>query len=157
MVGEIRDQTTADIAVKASQTGHLVLSTLHTNDAPSTLTRLNHMGIAGFNLASSVILICAQRLLRRLCAACKQALPDGSGWRAVGCAACLNGYKGRVVIHQVMPVTPGIQQLILQQASAQALAEQAAADGVRTLRQAGLLKVCSGETTLEEVQAATHG
>ena len=157
MVGEIRDQTTADIAVKASQTGHLLLSTLHTNDAPSTLTRLNHMGIAGFNLASSVILICAQRLLRRLCAACKQALPDGSGWRAVGCAACLNGYKGRVAIHQVMPVTPGIQQLILQQASAQALAEQAAADGVRTLRQAGLLKVCSGETTLEEVQAATHG
>jgi type IV pilus assembly protein PilB len=157
MVGEIRDQATADIAVKASQTGHLVLSTLHTNDAPSTLTRLNHMGIAGFNLASSVILICAQRLLRRLCAVCKQALPNGSGWRAVGCAACLNGYKGRVAIHQVMPVTPGIQQLILQQASAQALAEQAAADGVRTLRQAGLLKVSAGETTLEEVQAATHG
>ena len=157
MVGEIRDQATADIAVKASQTGHLVLSTLHTNDAPSTLTRLNHMSIAGFNLASSVILICAQRLLRRLCAVCKQALPNGSGWRAVGCAACLNGYKGRVAIHQVMPVTPGIQQLILQQASAQALAEQAAADGVRTLRQAGLLKVSAGETTLEEVQAATHG
>ena len=157
MVGEIRDQATADIAVKASQTGHLVLSTLHTNDAPSTLTRLNHMGIAGFNLASSVILICAQRLLRRLCAVCKQALPNGSDWRAVGCAACLNGYKGRVAIHQVMPVTPGIQQLILQQASAQALAEQAAADGVRTLRQAGLLKVSAGETTLEEVQAATHG
>ena len=157
MIGEIRDQETIEIAVKAALTGHLVLSTLHTNDAPSTLTRLNHMGIAGFNLASSVNLICAQRLLRRLCAVCKQALPNGSGWRAVGCAACLNGYKGRVAIHQVMPVTPGIQQLILQQASAQALAEQAAADGVRTLRQAGLLKVSAGETTLEEVQAATHG
>ena len=157
MVGEIRDQATADMAVKASQTGHLVLSTLHTNDAPSTLTRLNHMGIAGFNLASSVILICAQRLLRRLCALCKQALPDGSGWRAVGCAHCLNGYKGRVAIHQVMPVTPGIQQLILQQASTQALADQAEADGVRTLRQAGMLKVLAGETSLQEVQAATHG
>jgi len=112
MVGEIRDLATADMAVKASQTGHLVLSTLHTNDAPSTLTRLNHMGIAGFNLASSVILICAQRLVRRLCPSCKQPLPDGSGYQAVGCATCIDGYKGRVAIHQVMPVTAGLQQLI---------------------------------------------
>lgn len=157
MVGEIRDQATEDIAVKASQTGHLVLSTLHTNDAPFTLTRLNHMGIAGFNLASSVILVCAQRLLRRLCRSCRQLMPDGGGWRAVGCADCLDGYKGRVAIHQVMPVTPDIQELILQLASVQALTEQAAREGVRTLREAGLLKVAAAETSMQEVLAATHG
>ena len=157
MVGEIRDLATADIAVKASQTGHLVLSTLHTNDAPSTLTRLNHMGIAGFNLASSVVLICAQRLLRRLCSFCKQAQPDGAGFSAVGCGKCLNGYQGRVAIHQVMPVTEDLQTLILAQASAQELAARATQDGVRTLREAGMQKVTSGETTLQEVLAATHG
>lgn len=157
MVGEIRDLATADIAVKASQTGHLVLSTLHTNDAPSTLTRLNHMGIAGFNLASSVVLICAQRLLRRLCTVCKQARSGEVGFSAVGCMHCLNGYKGRVAIHQVMPVTECIQQLILKQASAQDIAIQAAHEGVQTLRQAGLQRVASGDTTLQEVLAATHG
>jgi type IV pilus assembly protein PilB len=157
MVGEIRDLATADIAVKASQTGHLVLSTLHTNDAPSTLTRLNHLGIAGFNLASSVVLICAQRLVRRLCSSCKQPLADGNGYQAIGCTACIDGYQGRVAIHQVMPITAGLQKLILEQASAQALAAQAALDGVRTLRQAGMRKVASGETTLQEVLAATHG
>ena len=157
MVGEIRDLATADIAVKASQTGHLVLSTLHTNDAPSTLTRLNNMGIAGFNLASSVVLICAQRLLRRLCTVCKQARSEEVGFSAVGCMHCLNGYKGRVAIHQVMPVTECIQQLILKQASAQDIAIQAAHEGVQTLRQAGLQRVASGDTTLQEVLAATHG
>lgn len=156
MVGEIRDLATADMAVKASQTGHLVLSTLHTNDAPSTLTRLNHMGIAGFNLASSVVLICAQRLLRRLCDACKQPQPDRAGYRAVGCPQCLDGYKGRLAIHQVMPITPSLQPLVLQQASTAELAAQAARDGVRSLREAGMCKVEAGETTVDEVMAATH-
>jgi len=157
MVGEIRDLATADIAVKASQTGHLVLSTLHTNDAPSTLTRLNHMGIAGFNLASSVILICAQRLLRRLCSVCKQAIPGDAGFLAMGCDKCLNGYQGRVAIHQIMPVTEDLQTLILKQASAQELAAQASLNGVKTLREAGMRKVACGETSLQEVLAATHG
>ncbi|MFM7697195.1 MAG: GspE/PulE family protein, partial [Limnohabitans sp.] len=156
MVGEIRDLATADMAVKASQTGHLVLSTLHTNDAPSTLIRLNQMGIAGFNLASSVVLVCAQRLLRRLCNACKQPLDDQPGYQAVGCVNCLNGYAGRIAIHQVMPISTALQLLILQQASAVELASQAAREGVRSLRQAGMSKVESGETTLEEVMAATH-
>ena len=156
MVGEIRDLATADMAVKASQTGHLVLSTLHTNDAPSTLTRLNHMGIAGFNLASSVVLICAQRLLRRLCDACKQPQSDRPGYRAVGCPQCLDGYKGRLAIHQVMPITPSLQPLVLQQASTAELAAQAARDGVRSLREAGMCKVEAGETTVDEVMAATH-
>jgi type IV pilus assembly protein PilB len=156
MVGEIRDFATADTAVKASQTGHLVLSTLHTNDAPSTLTRLNHMGIAGFNLASSVRLICAQRLLRRLCDTCKQPSPDSPGFQAVGCSQCLGGYAGRIAIHQVMPITASLQPLLLQQASASEIAAQAAREGVRSLREAGMSKVALGETTVEEVMAATH-
>ncbi len=156
MVGEIRDFATADIAIKASQTGHLVLSTLHTNDAPSTLARLSHMGIAGFNLASSVSLVCAQRLLRRLCVSCKQPLPDNSGYRAVGCHLCLDGYKGRIAIHQVMPITHNLQWLMLQQASAIELGKEAQREGVRSLRETGMLKVAAGETTLEEVVAATH-
>lgn len=156
MVGEIRDLATADMAVKASHTGHLVLSSLHTNDAPSTLTRLNHMGMAGFNLASSVVLICAQRLLRRLCAHCKQPRTDQLGYKAVGCDNCLSGYAGRLAIHQVMPITPALQALVLQQASAAALAAQAADEGVLSLRQAGMDKVAAGETTVEEVMAATQ-
>jgi type IV pilus assembly protein PilB len=156
MVGEIRDLATADIAIKASQTGHLVLSTLHTNDAPSTLARLSQMGIAGFNLASSVSLVCAQRLLRRLCMSCKQPMPDNSGYRAIGCHLCLDGYKGRIAIHQVMPITHSLQLLMLQQASAIELAQQAQREGVRSLRDSGMLKVAAGETTLEEVVAATH-
>jgi type IV pilus assembly protein PilB len=156
MVGEIRDLATADIAIKASQTGHLVLSTLHTNDAPSTLARLSQMGIAGFNLASSVSLVCAQRLLRRLCVSCKQPMPDNSGYRAIGCHFCLDGYKGRIAIHQVMPITHSLQLLMLQQASAIELAQQAQREGVRSLRDSGMLKVAAGETTLEEVVAATH-
>ena len=173
MVGEIRDLETADIAIKAAQTGHMVMSTLHTNDAPTTLTRLLNMGVAPFNIASSVLLITAQRLARRLCETCKAVaeypreamLKAGfteqdlaSGWkpyRAVGCSACNNGYKGRVGIYQVMPITERIQQLILSEGTALDIAEQAAKDGVRDLRMSGLVKVKAGVTTLEEVISVT--
>ena len=156
MVGEIRDHATADMAIKASQTGHLVLSTLHTNDAPSTLTRLQHMGIAGFHLASSVLLVCAQRLLRRLCVHCKRPDPLRQGFVPVGCDQCLQGYRGRLAIHQVMPISASLQSLILEKASASALALQAAQDGVRSLREAGVRRVIAGETSWDEVLAATH-
>ena len=174
MVGEIRDLETADIAIKAAQTGHMVMSTLHTNDAPTTLTRLLNMGVAPFNIASSVLLITAQRLARRLCETCKAVaeypreamLKAGfteqdlaSGWkpyRAVGCSACNNGYKGRVGLYQVMPVTERIQQLILSEGTALDIAEQAAKDGVRDLRMSGLVKVKAGVTTLEEVISVTN-
>ncbi len=174
MVGEIRDLETADIAIKAAQTGHLVMSTLHTNDAPTTLTRLLNMGVAPFNVAASVLLITAQRLARRLCETCKQpadyprealkragfsdAELDGSWkpYRAVGCSACNNGYKGRVGLYQVMPISEAIQRLILASGSAMDLAAQAAKEGVRDLRQAGLVKVRSGVTTLEEVISVTN-
>ena len=174
MVGEIRDLETADIALKAAQTGHLVLSTLHTNDAPSTLTRLMNMGVAPFNVASSVLLITAQRLARRLCENCKvlaeyprEALLkagfvatdiDGSWkpYRAVGCSACNNGYKGRVGLYQVMPITEAIQRIILSEGSALDIAVQAQAEGVRDLRQAGLMKVRAGATTLEEIITVTN-
>ncbi|WP_367848983.1 type IV-A pilus assembly ATPase PilB [Rhodoferax sp. WC2427] len=174
MVGEIRDLETADISIKAAQTGHLVLSTLHTNDAPTTLTRMRNMGIAPFNIASSVILITAQRLARRLCPACKALIDipqktllesgykpeelDGS-WKPygpVGCNACNNGYKGRVGIYQVMPISEEIQRIILRDGSALDIAEQAKIEGVRTLRQAGLHKVKLGLTSLEEVLAVSN-
>ncbi len=174
MVGEIRDLETADISIKAAQTGHLVLSTLHTNDAPATLTRMRNMGIAPFNIASSVILITAQRLARRLCPSCKapadipnEALLeagydkselDGSWqtYRPVGCAACNNGYKGRVGIYQVMPITEEIQRIILRDGSALEIAQQSKLEGVRSLRQSGLHKVKMGMTSLEEVVACTN-
>ncbi len=174
MVGEIRDLETADISIKAAQTGHLVLSTLHTNDAPTTLTRLRNMGIAPFNIASSVILITAQRLARRLCVNCKAPvdLPrealldagfeedelDGSWmpYRAVGCQMCNNGYKGRLGIYQVMPINEDMQRLILKDASAMEIAEQARRDGVRSLRSSGLHKVKLGLTTITEVLAVTN-
>ena len=174
MVGEIRDLETADIAIKAAQTGHMVMSTLHTNDAPSTLTRLRNMGVAPFNIASSVILITAQRLARRLCENCKaQAtypreamLRAGftetdleGGWkpyRSVGCSSCNNGYRGRVGLYQVMPITEEIQRIILADGSALDIAAQAQKEGVRDLRQAGLAKVKAGVTTLEEVISATN-
>jgi type IV pilus assembly protein PilB len=174
MVGEIRDLETADIAIKAAQTGHMVMSTLHTNDAPTTLTRLLNMGVAPFNIASSVLLITAQRLARRLCEACKapaeypreallkagysEADLDGSWrpYRAVGCSACSNGYKGRVGIYQVMPVSEEIQRIILSEGTAMDIAQQAANDGVRDLRQSGLVKVRGGFTTLEEVISVTN-
>ncbi len=174
MVGEIRDLDTADIAIKAAQTGHMVMSTLHTNDAPTTLTRLMNMGVAPFNIASSVILITAQRLARRLCENCKapaeypkEALlragfkeADLNGtwkpYRAVGCSACNNGYKGRVGLYQVMPISEEIQRIILSEGTAMDIAKQAQAEGVRDLRQSGLVKVQAGLTTLEEVISVTN-
>ena len=174
MVGEIRDLETADISIKAAETGHLVLSTLHTNDAPTTLTRMRNMGIAPFNIASSVILITAQRLARRLCPACKAPADvphetlveagyreedlDGSWvtYRAVGCPACNNGYKGRVGIYQVMPISEEIQRIILRDGSALEIAEQARNEGVRSLRESGLHKARLGLTSLEEVLAVTN-
>lgn len=174
MVGEIRDLETADISIKAAQTGHLVLSTLHTNDAPTTLTRMRNMGIAPFNIASSVILITAQRLARRLCPTCKVPadIPhetlleagyreedlDGSWitYKAVGCSACNNGYKGRVGIYQVMPISEEIQRIILRDGSALEIAEQARNEGVRSLRESGLHKARLGLTSLEEVLAVTN-
>ncbi|MFK4703880.1 type IV-A pilus assembly ATPase PilB [Roseateles asaccharophilus] len=174
MVGEIRDLETADIAIKAAQTGHMVMSTLHTNDAPKTLTRLLNMGVAPFNIASSVLLITAQRLVRRLCENCKQPADyprdalikagfveedfDGSWkpYRAVGCSNCTNGYRGRVGLYQVMPITEDIQRIILAEGTAMDIAEQARKEGVRDLRQSGLIKVKVGVTTLEEVLSATN-
>ena len=174
MVGEIRDLETADISIKAAQTGHMVLSTLHTNDAPTTLTRMRNMGIAPFNIASSVILITAQRLARRLCANCKTQVEipqaalqdagfkdadlDGSwkAYKAVGCSMCNSGYKGRVGIYQVMPISDEIQRIILRDGSAMDIAAQANAEGVRSLRQSGLHKVKQGLTSLEEVLAVTN-
>ncbi|MDE2604735.1 MAG: type IV-A pilus assembly ATPase PilB [Burkholderiales bacterium] len=174
MVGEIRDLETADIAIKAAQTGHLVMSTLHTNDAPTTLTRMRNMGIAPFNIASSVILITAQRLARRLCAQCKKPLDipyenlidagfkeedvDGTWtpYQPVGCSACNNGYKGRVGIYQVMPISEDMQRIILADGSALEIAEQARKEGVRSLRASGLHKVRMGLTSLEEVLAVTN-
>jgi type IV pilus assembly protein PilB len=174
MVGEIRDLETADIAIKAAQTGHMVMSTLHTNDAPTTLTRLLNMGVAPFNIAASVLLITAQRLARRLCENCKaqaeyprEALLragfvetdlDGSWkpYRAVGCSACNNGYKGRVGLYQVMPITESIQRIILAEGTSMDIAAQAQKEGVRDLRQSGLLKVRLGATTLEEVISVTN-
>jgi type IV pilus assembly protein PilB len=174
MVGEIRDLETADISIKAAQTGHMVMSTLHTNDAPTTLTRMMNMGVAPFNIASSVILITAQRLARRLCDNCKvpgdypkQALLDAGykesdldgtwkAYRAVGCSSCNNGYKGRVGIYQVMPISEEIQRIILSHGTALDIAKQAKAEGVRDLRESGLVKVKQGVTSLEEVIAVTN-
>jgi type IV pilus assembly protein PilB len=174
MVGEIRDLETADIAIKAAQTGHMVFSTLHTNDAPSTLTRLMNMGVAPFNIASSVILITAQRLARRLCT-CKQPLDverdvlkaagfrdsdlDGE-WKPygpIGCERCLgSGYKGRVGIYQIMPISESIEALILANGNAMEIAAQAESEGVNSLRRSGLMKVKQGLTSLEEVLGCTN-
>lgn len=174
MVGEIRDLETAEISIKAAQTGHMVLSTLHTNDAPSTLTRLMNMGIPTFNIASSILLITAQRLVRRLCT-CKKPIDtpietllnagftdediDGS-WTLYGpggCDRCKgSGYKGRVGLYQVMPVTETIQRLIMANGTALDIAEQAQKEGVNDLRRSGLLKVKQGLTSLEEVLGSTN-
>ena len=174
MVGEIRDLETADIAVKAAQTGHMVMSTLHTNDAPSTLTRLSNMGVAAFNIASSVILITAQRLARRLCT-CKQPIDiskdalrtagfderelDGSwvAYKPVGCERCKgSGYRGRTGIYEVMPISEEIQRMILKNGSSVDIAAQAQREGVRNLRQSGLLKVKQGITSVDEVLGCTN-
>lgn len=156
MVGEIRDLDTADIAIKAAQTGHLVLSTLHTNDAPATLTRLLNMGVPAYNIAASVSLIVAQRLVRRLCS-CRRPARDASGsFVPHGCPACSHtGYRGRTGIYQVMPVSAAMQSLIQAQAGTQDIARQARAEGVIDLRRAGLLKALRGDTSLGEVLAST--
>lgn len=170
MVGEIRDAETADIAVKAAQTGHLVLSTLHTNDAPSTLVRLLHMGIPAYQVASSVSLICAQRLVRRLCDACKErsetkphtwtslqdeTAPAQTLYRAVGCSQCVGGYSGRIGVFEVMPITEALAAAMMgapSTARIQALARQA---GVLSLRQAAWRKAYAGLTCAQEVLSQT--
>lgn len=175
MVGEIRDLETAEIAVKAAQTGHMVLSTLHTNDAPTTLTRMLNMGVAPFNIASSVILITAQRLARRLCKECKQPteipkeallragfreedIDDSwTPYKAVGCDVCKgSGYKGRVGIYQVMRISDEMNRIIMTNGNAIDIADQAQREGIRDLRQSGLLKVKQGMTSLEEIEAVTN-
>lgn len=176
MIGEIRDLETADMAIKAASTGHMVLSTLHTNDAPSTLTRLLNMGVAPFNIASAVSLITAQRLARRLCKNCKVPLDVpkeallGVGfteedfenpWQLYGpkeggCDQCNNGYKGRVGIYQVMPITDEISRIIMKSGNAHDIADQARKEGVKDLRQSGLMKVMQGLTSVEEVEACTN-
>ena len=173
MVGEIRDLETAEIAIKAAQTGHLVLSTLHTNDAPSTLTRMIDMGVKPYAIATSVSLIIAQRLARRLCSSCKlpmdipkeALLKEGftemdvaTGFKIFapkGCANCTDGYKGRVGIYQVLPVTEAIARIILGLGSAVEIAAQAAKEGVWDLRRSGLEKVKNGLTSLQEVNSIT--
>lgn len=174
MVGEIRDLETAEIAIKAAQTGHLVLSTLHTNSAPETLTRLLNMGVPAYNVASSVSLIIAQRLARRLCNHCKaeEKLPDAEllqqGFRPeqlpglklfkpVGCDHCTNGYKGRVGIYEVMPVSPKIAEIIMEGGTSLDIAAQADKEAVNNLRQSGLIKAASGLTSLAEVNRVTKG
>jgi type IV pilus assembly protein PilB len=173
MVGEIRDLETAEIAIKAAQTGHLVLSTLHTNDAPQTLTRLVDMGVKPYAIATSVSLIIAQRLARKLCANCKQPIEipaealkkEGfedadiakgiTVYRAAGCGQCTDGYKGRMGIYQVMPVTETIGRIIMEGGGALDISDQATKDGIWNLRRSGLQKVKDGLTSLEEVNNIT--
>lgn len=173
MVGEIRDLETAEIAVKAAQTGHLVLSTLHTNDAPQTLTRLANMGVPAFNIASSVLLIMAQRLIRKLCTNCRTEEPlppealrsEGfseediaagiTPFKAVGCPQCNKGYRGRTGIFQVMPISDAMERLILESGTSIQLEQLAKAEGVWTLRRSGLEKVKAGITSLEELNRVT--
>jgi len=174
MVGEIRDQETAEIAVKAAQTGHLVLSTLHTNDAPQTLSRLIQMGIPPYNIVSSIQLIVAQRLVRKLCDYCKQEerLPDkilldaGFSQESLknltlfapqGCEQCNNGYLGRIGIYQVMPISNAMQQLILANCDSNQLETQCQAENILNLRQAALQKASDGITSLEEINRVTQG
>jgi type IV pilus assembly protein PilB len=173
MVGEIRDLETAEIGIKAAQTGHMVLSTLHTNDAPATLTRMVNMGVPPFNIASAVNLIIAQRLARRLCASCKTPIevPEPALLKAgfapseigkltiygpAGCDLCNKGYKGRVGIYQVMPITKAIGDIIMRGGNQRDLETQARKDGVSDLRESGLKKIREGITSLEEVERITN-
>ncbi len=169
MVGEIRDIETGEIAIKAAQTGHMVLSTLHTNDAPQTLARLLNMGVAPFNIASAVSLIISQRLARKLCTHCRtpveiphealrregfteeQIDSDMTIYKAVGCDQCTDGYKGRVGIYQVMPISEEMGRLIMAGGTAIDLADQAKKEGIPDLRESGIKKVCQGVTSLEEI------
>jgi len=174
MVGEIRDLDTADIAIKAAQTGHLVLSTLHTNDAPSAITRLINMGVAPFNIASTVNLVIAQRLVRRLCVACKKAttLPTAAMLEAgfsddqikkatlfepVGCNSCTQGYRGRTGIYEMMPLTAETAELIMKKATQAEIDRQVRTEGTLTLKEEGIKKVVSGITSLAEVERVTKG
>ena len=174
MVGEIRDLETAEIAIKAAQTGHMVMSTLHTNSAPETLTRLRNMGVQSFNIATSVNLVIAQRLARRLCSHCKEPAeipeqsllelgftqedlenPELKLYQPVGCPECREGYKGRVGIYEVMKVTPEISKIIMEDGNALQIAEASARAGYNNLRRSGLLKVMQGVTSLQEVNRVT--
>ncbi|MBP7880131.1 type IV-A pilus assembly ATPase PilB [Acinetobacter sp. NIPH 1852] len=174
MVGEIRDLETAEIAIKAAQTGHMVMSTLHTNSAPETLTRLRNMGVPSFNIATSVNLVIAQRLARRLCPQCKQAIdipkqsllelgfteqdlanPELQIFQPVGCSECREGYKGRVGIYEVMKVTPEISKIIMEDGNALQIATASAQAGFNNLRRSGLQKVMQGITSLQEVNRVT--
>ena len=174
MVGEIRDLETAEIAIKAAQTGHLVLSTLHTNDAPQTITRLMNMGVPGYNIASTLSLVIAQRLARRLCRHCKKPTdiprvellkngfteamlntPDFTLYAAVGCDQCDKGYKGRTGVYQVMPMTERIGRIIMEGGSAQDIADQAKIEGVKDLRESALKKVMDGHIDLLEANRTT--
>jgi type IV pilus assembly protein PilB len=172
MVGEIRDLETAEIAIKAAQTGHMVLSTLHTNDAPQTIARLMNMGIAPYNITSSVTIVIAQRLARRLHDCKRQVqlpehalLAEGFSeadikrglhlYEAVGCSDCNEGYKGRLGIYQVMPLTDEIQRIILEGGNAIEIAEAAQREGIRDLRQSALLKAKNGATSLAEINRVT--
>lgn len=175
MVGEVRDAETADIAIKAAQTGHLVLSTLHTHDAIGALVRLRNMGVAAYNLAASISLISAQRLIRRLCLHCRKPLHVSESamtqlgfqrtfkdlhfkphfYNAVGCSQCHKGYWGRIGLFEVMPMSPALRQLVLQDASHTSMASQATAEGVHTLRHAGLMQAALGVTSVTEVLAQT--
>ncbi|CAB3650663.1 Type II secretion system protein E [Paraburkholderia rhynchosiae] len=174
MVGEIRDEETADVAVKAAQTGHLVLSTLHTNDAPAAVARLIDIDVAPYNLAAALRMVTAQRLVRRLCTACRAPVPHSAaalraagfaenqinGWQpyaATGCEVCHGiGYRGRVGVHQVMPVSDAMRELIVARASTHELARQAHDEQVGTLRDAALALVRNGTTSLAEALAATE-
>ncbi len=175
MIGEIRDAETADVALKAAQTGHLVLSTLHTNDAPAAIGRLLDIGVAAYHLASALRLVTAQRLVRRLCLHCRAPSPESitallnagcdaaalsTGWRpfiATGCADCHGiGYRGRIGIHQIMPVSTSIQKHIHAHSDIHALTQQARAEGAATLREAALARVHDGSTSLAEAHSATE-
>ena len=174
MVGEIRDLETAEIAIKAAQTGHMVLSTLHTNSAPETLTRLRNMGVASFNIATSVNLVIAQRLARRLCKTCKKPInvprqsllelgftdtdldnPENTIYEPVGCSECREGYKGRVGIYEVMKVNPEISRIIMEDGNAIDIKDAALKSGFRDLRRSGILKVLQGVTSIQEMMRVT--
>lgn len=174
MVGEIRDLETAEIAIKAAQTGHMVLSTLHTNSAPETLTRLRNMGVASFNIATSVNLVVAQRLARRLCKSCKRptsvpkqslleigfteedlANPDNVIYEPVGCSECREGYKGRVGIYEVLKIYPEISRIIMEDGNAIQIKDEAMKHGFRDLRRSGIMKVLQGTTSIQEMYRVT--
>ena len=174
MVGEIRDLETAEIAIKAAQTGHMVLSTLHTNSAPETLTRLRNMGVASFNIATSVNLVIAQRLARRLCKVCKKPTevpkvsllemgfteadldnPSNVIYEPVGCSECRDGYKGRVGVYEVLKITPEISRIIMEDGNAIQIKDMALTQGFRDLRRSGIMKVLQGLTSVQEMYRVT--